>query len=155
MLLRIWKDFAISRFERVRSYLSYQGQRLRNFYTDIFCNIDSRLKQLNFMNSHTRDALKLPHRLISWVLMFVKAPIVNQFDTWMKFVSKIFFTCLPEVYSEPSKRSKMELFTKTANSWKPLAVFAKTSYLLVWEGSEYASHGVIQHKCFLGNSACS
>ena len=42
-------------------------------------------------------------------------------------------------YLEPYQTSKMEIFAKIANAWKPLIIFAKCSILDVWEGSEYAS----------------
>ena len=35
-----------------------------------------------------------------------------------------------------SQTSKMELFTKTVNGWKPLTIFAKRSILGVWLGFE-------------------
>ena len=36
------------------------------------------------------------------------------------------------------KPSKMELFAKIANDWESLAIFAKSSILDLWQGSEYA-----------------
>ena len=33
----------------------------------------------------------------------------------------------------------MELFSKTVNCWKPLAIFAKSSILDVWLDFEYVS----------------
>ena len=35
--------------------------------------------------------------------------------------------------------SKMELFAKIVKNEKPFTIFAKTSILDVWQGSEYAS----------------
>ena len=44
-----------------------------------------------------------------------------------------------EAYSEPGKTSKMKLFKKIVNSWKPVAIFAESFILDFWLGSEYAS----------------
>ena len=44
-----------------------------------------------------------------------------------------------EAYSEHCQTSKMELFAKIVNSWKPLSIFAKSSILDVWQDSEYSS----------------
>ena len=41
-----------------------------------------------------------------------------------------------EAYSEPSGTSKMEVFAKIVNSCQPLIIFAKSSILDVWLGSE-------------------
>ena len=38
---------------------------------------------------------------------------------------------IKEVYSEPCQTSKMELFAKRLDDWKPLTVFAKSSTLHV------------------------
>ena len=43
-----------------------------------------------------------------------------------------------EAYSELGQTSKTELFAETANIWRPLGIFAKSSILDVWYGSEYA-----------------
>ena len=43
-----------------------------------------------------------------------------------------------EEYSEPCETTKAEFFQKIANSWKQRAIFAKSSILDVWQGSEYA-----------------
>ena len=45
----------------------------------------------------------------------------------------------PEAYSKPSQTSKLELFAKTVNGFKPLTIFAKSSTLHVHMDSEYAS----------------
>ena len=44
-----------------------------------------------------------------------------------------------EAYLEPCQTSKMELFAKIVNDWKPLSIFAKRSILEFWPGSEYSS----------------
>ena len=38
-----------------------------------------------------------------------------------------------ETYSESYQASKMELFAKIVNGWKPLTIFAKSSILDVWQ----------------------
>ena len=45
----------------------------------------------------------------------------------------------PEVYSEPWQTSKMKRFSKIVNSYKLLTIFAKHSFLDVWQCFEYAS----------------
>ena len=35
----------------------------------------------------------------------------------------------PEAYSEPSQTSKLELFAKIVNGYKPLTIFAKLRFL--------------------------
>ena len=42
-------------------------------------------------------------------------------------------------YSEPTQKSKIKLFAKTINAWKPLFIFIKSFILDVWLGSEYVS----------------
>ena len=60
------------------------------------------------------------------------------------FVLKIRYSekCLKipgtEAYSEPSQTSEMELFAEIDNSIRPLTIFAKSSILNIWLGSEYA-----------------
>ena len=44
-----------------------------------------------------------------------------------------------EANSESCQTSKMELFAKIVKNEKPFTIFAKTSILDVWQGSEYAS----------------
>ena len=44
---------------------------------------------------------------------------------------------MSEAYSEPCLRSKMELFAKIVNSFQPVTIFAKSSILDIWLGSEY------------------
>ena len=46
---------------------------------------------------------------------------------------------MPEAYSELSRISKMDLFMKIIHGWEPFTIFAKTSILDVWLGSEYAT----------------
>ena len=46
---------------------------------------------------------------------------------------------IAETYSEPSKISKMVLFTKTVKAFRSLTIFAKKNYFNVWQGSEYDS----------------
>ena len=48
--------------------------------------------------------------------------------SWLPLVS--------EAYSQSSKTSKMKLFAKIVNSWKPSTIFAKSSILDVWRGPE-------------------
>ena len=45
----------------------------------------------------------------------------------------------PGVYWGPSQTCKMALFAKIVNGWKTLNIFAKSSILDVWLGSECAS----------------
>ena len=45
---------------------------------------------------------------------------------------------MSEAYLEPLQTSKIELFAKIANSFKPLTVFAKNFMLDVCSGSKYA-----------------
>ena len=47
--------------------------------------------------------------------------------------------CNTEAYSNTSRTSKMELFTKISNGFKLLAIFAKSSILDVRLGSKYVS----------------
>ena len=42
-------------------------------------------------------------------------------------------------YSELCQIYTMKLFAKTVNGYKPLTIFAESSILDVWQGSEYAS----------------
>ena len=42
-------------------------------------------------------------------------------------------------YSEPTQKSKIKLFAKTINAWKPLFISIKSFILDVWLGSEYVS----------------
>ena len=44
-----------------------------------------------------------------------------------------------QVYNETIQTSKIELFVKLVNGWKPLIIFAKRFILDIWLGSEYAS----------------
>ena len=44
-----------------------------------------------------------------------------------------------EAYLEPLQTSKLELFAKIVNGFKPLTVFSKSSILDVSSGSKYAS----------------
>ena len=56
-----------------------------------------------------------------------------------KFAKQIFCDTPAEAYSEPSRTSKMGLFTKIVNGWKPLNIFAKRSIVDVRQGSESVS----------------
>ena len=52
-----------------------------------------------------------------------------------------FIISIPELtgtYSEPRQTSKIVLFAKTVNSWKPLTIFAKSPILNIWQDPEYA-----------------
>ena len=44
---------------------------------------------------------------------------------------------------QSSQTSKMELFAKIVNGWKPLFIFTKGSILDLWLGSEYTSEQII------------
>ena len=44
-----------------------------------------------------------------------------------------------EEYAELCQTSKVELFEKKINWWKPLTIFAKMSILYLWQGSENGS----------------
>ena len=57
----------------------------------------------------------------------------------MKGIRAKMFHTFSEAYTEASRTSKMECFTKLGNCWKPLIVYAKTSTSDVWQGSEYTS----------------
>ena len=46
---------------------------------------------------------------------------------------------IAEAYAEPCKTSKMEFSAKIVNGIQPLTIFAKSSVLEVWQGSEYDS----------------
>ena len=46
------------------------------------------------------------------------------------------------VYSEPSRTSRIEPFTKIVKGQKLLTIFAKSSFVDVRMGSEYASGGI-------------
>ena len=41
------------------------------------------------------------------------------------------------MYSEPGKKSRMELFEKIVNSWKTLTIFPESPILDARQGSEY------------------
>ena len=43
-----------------------------------------------------------------------------------------------EAYSEPKRKSKMDLLKKIINDWKPLNIFVKNSILDIRLGFEYA-----------------
>ena len=49
------------------------------------------------------------------------------------------FRVASDEYSEPSRTSKLELFSKIVNGWKPLTIFAESFILDVRLGSEYVS----------------
>ena len=51
----------------------------------------------------------------------------------------IYYSTDTEVYSELSQISMMELFTKTRNGLKTLAIFLNSFILDAWLGSKYAS----------------
>ena len=51
----------------------------------------------------------------------------------------IYYSTDTEVYSELSQISMMELFTKTRNGLKALAIFLNSFILDAWLGSKYAS----------------
>ena len=56
-------------------------------------------------------------------------------------------------YSESSQTSKIVLFVKIVNGWKPLFNLAKSSILDLWLDSEYASeqyHLSVHIVCFIG-----
>ena len=53
----------------------------------------------------------------------------------------------PEAYSEPSRISKMELFTKIVNGFQPLIIFSKSFILDVWLGSLPLT-SIIVRSCF-------
>ena len=46
---------------------------------------------------------------------------------------------MPEAYSEPFPKSKMECLAKIVNVKTFLLIFAKCSILVVWQGSKWAS----------------
>ena len=48
-----------------------------------------------------------------------------------------------EWHLEPCQTSKTEHFATRVNGWKLLTIFAKSSILDVWQGSEYASPWVL------------
>ena len=45
-------------------------------------------------------------------------------------------TIARQAYSEPSRTSEMEIFSKMVNCWKPLTVFEESAILDVWLGLE-------------------
>ena len=49
------------------------------------------------------------------------------------------FRVASDEYSEPSRTSKLELFSKIVNGWKPLTIFAESFILDVRLGSKYVS----------------
>ena len=59
-----------------------------------------------------------------------------------------FLNLITQVYSEPYQRSNMELLVKIANSFLPLTIFARSSILDVWQGSEYASRWRLLSTCW-------
>ena len=42
-----------------------------------------------------------------------------------------------EAHSQSCKTSKMKIFAKIVNGWKPLTIIAKGFILGAWQGSEY------------------
>ena len=44
-----------------------------------------------------------------------------------------------EAYLKPCQESKMKAFLKIVNVFQSLTIFAKSSILDVWQGSEYVS----------------
>ena len=68
----------------------------------------------------------------SWAV----TPMVWKVIDFLHLIKNIMVTLEP--CSEPSQTSKMELFAKVVNSSKSLIVFARSSILDDWFGSEYA-----------------
>ena len=58
--------------------------------------------------------------------------------TWKPFL-RVFSLAWEEAHSEPSQKSKMELFAKIINGLKLLNILTKGSILDIWLGSEYTS----------------
>ena len=64
----------------------------------------------------------------------------------------MFWLLNSKAYSEPSHKSKMELFSNVVNDWKPLTIFAKNSLADAWLGSEYTSETYHKLACKLVKS---
>ena len=82
----------------------------------------SEVKLLSFMDCFI---WKIEPKLLRWGF-FILFCFCKLFG-WMK----------KDAYSEPCQTSKMELFAKIVNGWKPLTVFTKRFLLYVWQCSEY------------------
>ena len=74
-----------------------------------------------------------------------------------KFAKQIFCGTPAKAYSEPSRTSKMGLFTKIVNGRKPLNIFAKRSIVDVRQGSESVSDlwrpTTVYGKCLLNGTS--
>ena len=79
--------------------------------------------------------------------MFIRPSDIKCFFVCLNFV---LFEIIPtgEVYSEPSRTSKMELFTKKFNGFFLLTIFAKNSILDVRLGFEYSSDWILNNVLF-------
>ena len=64
----------------------------------------------------------------------------------------MFWLLNSKAYSEPSHKSKMGLFSNVVNGWKPLTIFAKSSLVDAWLGSEYTSETYHKLACKLVRS---
>ena len=67
----------------------------------------------------------------SWAAALMVWKVID----FLHLIKNIMLT--PESHSEPSQTSKVELFVKIVNSSKSLIVFARSSILDDWFGSEY------------------
>ena len=68
----------------------------------------------------------------SWAVALMVWKVID----FLHLIKNIMLT--PESHSEPSQTSKVELFVKIVNGSKSLIVFARSSILDDWFGSEYA-----------------
>ena len=87
------------------------------------------------------------HKLLTINLFQVSVPFILTFCAF--FAATVLFQWFPlfcikysrilgnieidaEAYSEPCQTTKMSIFTKIVNGWKPLTIFAKSSIFDIW-----------------------
>ena len=58
------------------------------------------------------------------------------FDIYQTWASSLLYSSIPSPVNHP----KMQIFVKVVNDFQSSTVFAKSSILDVWQGSEYASN---------------
>ena len=110
------------------------------------------LREINFMNFTLLTFVSsLYLRLHGWyrceIYSTSNSMIVDE-NSWHHVLGQltgVYSTRRREGYSKPNQTSKMYLMAKTFNGFLPLTIFAKSSILDVWLGSECAS-GVTKYQ---------
>ena len=116
-------------------YIWYPLRR-QKFCQHIFCGFRKAWNfSIRFWNSDQRFKRNI---FTSFFFKFKHRAFKNR-DLWLLYATNYDFLYMAEAYSEPCQTSKTELFAEIVNAERPLVVFAESSILDIWHGSENVS----------------